>query len=118
LKATTNSFLPHATYGLVTDEVLYKFAQGKTYAFLAGTKLLSKFESASRFREAEEVVHRLNIFRGIFGFDKSDKRETKKRSALLNSSLVWDTGASFGLTPFRADFIDYVERSIPVNNFL
>jgi hypothetical protein len=23
--------------------------------------------------------------------------------------LIWDTGASAGLTPFRSDFIDYVE---------
>ena len=23
--------------------------------------------------------------------------------------LVWDTGASYGLTPFSIDFIDYVE---------
>jgi hypothetical protein len=30
--------------------------------------------------------------------------------------LVWDTGASFGLTPFRGDFIDYVECSIPVRD--
>ncbi len=30
--------------------------------------------------------------------------------------LVWDTGASFGLTPFRQDFIDYVEVEIPVKD--
>jgi hypothetical protein len=23
--------------------------------------------------------------------------------------LIWDTGASAGLTPFRSDFIDYVK---------
>jgi len=27
--------------------------------------------------------------------------------------LVWDTGASYGLTPFRSDFIDYVQCEIP-----
>ena len=30
--------------------------------------------------------------------------------------LIWDTGASFGLTPFRSDFIDYVECDIPVRD--
>ena len=30
--------------------------------------------------------------------------------------MVWDTGASFGLTPFCGDFIDYVECCIPVND--
>jgi hypothetical protein len=28
--------------------------------------------------------------------------------------LIWDTGASFGLTPFISDFIDYVKCKIPV----
>ena len=30
--------------------------------------------------------------------------------------LVWDTGASFGLTQFRSDFIDYVEADIAVKD--
>ena len=34
----------------------------------------------------------------------------------MNCPLVWDIGASFGLTPFEADFIDYVECRIPVND--
>ena len=29
--------------------------------------------------------------------------------------LIWDTGASFGLTPFRSD-IDYVKCEIPVRD--
>ncbi len=28
--------------------------------------------------------------------------------------LIWDTGASAGLTPFRSDFIDYVKCEIDV----
>ena len=35
---------------------------------------------------------------------------------IKSSPLVWDTGASFGLTPFQKDFIDYTESSISVNN--
>ncbi len=30
--------------------------------------------------------------------------------------LIWDTGASFGLTPFRSDFIDYVKCELPVRD--
>jgi hypothetical protein len=30
--------------------------------------------------------------------------------------LVWETGASFGLTPFRGDFLDYVECKITVRD--
>ena len=55
------------------DKVLCEFVKGKADIFLAGTRLLSKFESADRSREAEDVVQRLNTFRGIFGFDKNGK---------------------------------------------
>ena len=30
--------------------------------------------------------------------------------------LVWDMGASYGLTPFRSDFIEYLECDIPVKD--
>jgi len=30
--------------------------------------------------------------------------------------LIWDTGASSGLTPFRSDFIDYVKCEIDVRD--
>ena len=30
--------------------------------------------------------------------------------------LIWNLGASFGLTLFRNDLIDYVEADIPVKN--
>ena len=33
-----------------------------------------------------------------------------------DTNLIWDTGASFGLTPFRCDFIDYVECNIEVKD--
>ncbi len=33
-----------------------------------------------------------------------------------NLILIWDTGASYGLTPFWSDFIDYVKCQIPVRD--
>jgi hypothetical protein len=30
--------------------------------------------------------------------------------------LIWDTVASFGLTPFWSDFIDYVKCKLPVRD--
>ena len=38
--------------------------------------------------------------------------------------LIWDTGTSFGLTPFKSDFIHYMKYNTPVkevtkvNNFI
>ena len=37
-------------------------------------------------------------------------------ASFVNCPLVWDTGASYGLTPFRGDFLDYEECSIPVQD--
>ena len=34
----------------------------------------------------------------------------------FNCPLIWDSGASFGLTPFKADFIHYEEVQIPVKD--
>ena len=38
---------------------------------------------------------------------------TKNPKSLI---LIWDTGASFWLNPFRSDFIDYVEANIAVKD--
>ena len=116
LQTNTGCVLSHADNGVVPDKNLCKFIKSNTDIFLAGIILLSKFEFSDRSKETEEVVQRLNIFSGIFGFDKNGKRKPKKRSAFLNCPLVWDTGTSFGLTPFQADFIGYVKCRIPVNN--
>ena len=39
--------------------------------------------------------------------------ETNNTKSLI---LIWDTGASFGITPFRSDFIDYVKADIAVKD--
>ena len=102
---------------MAPEKVLCEFVNDKANTFLAVSKLLSKFESVDRSRGAKEVVQRLNtLFCGISGFDKSVKRESKERSTFLNFPLVWDTGASCGLTLFCTDFIGYVECSIPVKD--
>ena len=54
--------------------------------------------------------HRFNLLlesqHGIFDLRKS----------FVNCPLIWDTGASYGLTPFRGDFLDYEECNIPVQD--
>ena len=115
--ASMDSFQPHAEYGLVPEEVLNMFVAGRGDTFLAAARLRSKFKSADQLKGAEEVVRRLNHFRVVLGLDSNNKKSLKrKRSTFKNCPLVWDTGASFGLTPFRNDFIDYIECSIPVND--
>ena len=47
-----------------------------------------------------------------------DQDVPRKRQTFKSCPLVWDTGALFGLTPFRQEFIDYTECSIPVNDIV
>ena len=89
LQANIDSFLSHANNDMVPDEVMCEFVKGKYNVFLAGTRLLTKFESAGRSREIEEVVQWLNTFCGIFDFGKNGKHEPKKRSTCLNCPLIW-----------------------------
>jgi hypothetical protein len=37
---------------------------------------------------------------------------------LRSLNLIWGTGASYGLTPFCSDFINYVECDIPVQDVI
>ena len=39
-----------------------------------------------------------------------------QKPSFANTPLVWDCGASLGLTPYRAGFFDYVEVGIAVND--
>ena len=34
----------------------------------------------------------------------------------MSTPLIWDTGVSYGLTPFRNDFVDEVETDVPVKD--
>jgi len=73
--------------------------------------------------DAQKAVHHLNVFllqeKSVFGTSKC-----RDLTPLYNNShsdfkrlpLVWDTGASQGLTPFLNDFIHYVKCDIPVND--
>jgi len=109
----TDSFLPHAEFGVVPKDVLIK-VEDRASTFLAAARLKSKLESADRSRVAEEVVQRANIFTSTY---QTKCKDTGKRCHTFKTCpLVWDTGASAGLTPFRCDFIDYMECQLPVND--
>ncbi len=51
---------------------------------------------------------------GLSKKDKSIKRESKVD--FKDTPLVWDTGATHGLTPFMKDFIHYHLCDIPVKD--
>ena len=62
---------------------------------------------------AQSVVNRLNVFRCSL---ETNAGHCNHSNSFASTPLVWDTGASLGLTPYRADFVDYVEDNIPVRD--
>ena len=96
-----------------SDEMLEAFCSAGH--FLGPTQLAKGFDREDHSAVAQATVDRMNSHRvnllleaqhGIF----------KLRTSFIDCPLVWDTGASYGLTPFRGDFIDYEECSIPVQD--
>ena len=69
-------------------------------------------EFAKNNKAVEQIKQRLNLCSVALG----SKENGPSTVTYWNCPLVWDTGASFGLTPFCGDFIDYIECRIPVND--
>ena len=89
------------------------FCDGSQY-FLSFPRLIDKFTEMEHLKNIETLCQRLAI-NSDRSLDKRtyNDRENKNPKDII---LVWDTGASFGLTPFRSDFIYYVEADIPVKD--
>ena len=109
LSADSDSFAPFATYGLIPEEVLSKFCEERAHTFMSTTRLMKSFDNMSLLDGAKQTAKGLSLFRSV-------SEAPRERATFTACPLVWDTGASFGLTPFRGDFIHYTECSIPVND--
>jgi hypothetical protein len=80
--------------------------------FLQLPRLLSQFRSIDHKKNISSCIAQVAALWGTF--ENHSVGGTIKDSCTL--ILIWDTGALFGLTPFRSDFIDYVECDILVQD--
>ena len=96
---------------MIPDELLTKFCCEQGTTFLGATKLIQKFGTLSLEEGVKSTIKHLNILQAAGSTNAS---HTAKRTTFKNCPLVWDTGASFGLTPFRGDILYYVECEIMV----
>ena len=102
----------------ISNTVLHNWCYGDR-DFTQLPRLLRSLEGSQQLNElkdlstAQSVVDRLHVFRCSL---ESKTAPCNPASSFENTPLVWDTGASLGLTPYRADFIDYVEVNIPVKD--
>lgn len=73
----------------------------------------SSFSVADHVKLIQQSLHRTSVLNGRVVENCPGHGQHKDPRSLM---LIWDTGASFGLTPFRSDFVDYVECDIPVKD--
>ena len=62
LGAASDSFVPFASYGLVPEEVLTKFCEGRADMFLSTTQLIRTFNNVSLLDGVEQTVKQLSLF--------------------------------------------------------
>ena len=70
---------------------------------------MRKMDVKDHGENAQQTVSRANHFTLELG-------SSFNKATPWDCLFVWDTGASFGLTPFRGDFIDYIECRISVKD--
>ena len=94
----------------VPDDLLTEFTKSiNPLSFIHQVKALSE---GDHHHDVQPTVNRMNMFRARFL--ESGGCLKHNDLAFTSMPMVWDTGASFGLTPFREDFIDYEPCRIPV----
>ncbi len=70
---------------------------------------------------AQHAVNQMNAFllQQTISFGLSKKDKSIKQESMVDfkhTLLIWDTGATHGLTPFLKDFIHYHSCDIPVKD--
>ena len=110
LSGATPKFNLHLPF---SEATLNKFCEQTD--FLGTMKLFRAFEEDDHSKTAQETINRMNSHRISLMLEAGSEMQSKATS-FKHCPLIWDTGASYGLTPFRGDFIDYEECSIPVQD--
>jgi hypothetical protein len=95
----------------IKSSTLNKFCSGN-HDFLPLPRLVNSFGN-SKFHEnnIKSCLSRAAILRGMFDVHHAGCTRDPKTMV-----LIWDTGASAGHTPFRSDFIDYVEVDFEIRD--
>ena len=81
--------------------------------FCSLLRLLQNLDSHQSPSTISSAIQRLNLFRSSTDFHRILECTLHTPDDTL---LVYDLGASAGLTPFKSDFFDYVKCSIPVRD--
>ncbi len=90
-------------------EVLDEFCNEKGEFFLGLPKLMQKLD----VKQYGDNTYQSVIHANHFAFELIPPHN---KVTFHNCVLIQDAGASFRLTPFHSDFVDYIECQLPVKN--
>lgn len=77
--------------------------------------LLGKVHVTFSEEDAKRTVLRANLLASNLRLNENSSGHGP-RPTFKDMPLIWDTGASSGLTPFRSDFLTYEECDIPIKD--
>ena len=97
----------------VSDATLAYFCDG-SQNFPSLPRLMYKFIYMEHVQNVEKLCQRLDVLSDCYSENRSYSAHQKNDPKTL--ILIWALGASFGLTTFHSDFIDYVKGYIPVKD--
>ena len=100
----------HRKYYFYNEQLMEKSDPLGFFHLMKGLDPVDEMEHAAN---AEQLLERMNFFRAQ-AYEAG--QSTSEGVTFESLPLVWDSGASFGLTPFRDDFIDYQKCDIPVKD--
>jgi hypothetical protein len=81
------------------------------------SKFIAEQDHAKNMKKIKLMLKKCGIKRiSMLGSAMEVQRLLPARPDYHSTPMIWDTGATFGLTSFRGDFIDYVEVEIPVRD--
>ena len=108
----TPSSTGHFSLPKLSDETINKFCNDENRDFLQLLSTLKCFDNSDLVGTAQQSVSHQNTVRSMLE-SSPNKNIPASFSEIV---LAWDPGASYGLTPFQSDFVDYVECNIPVKD--
>ena len=86
------------------------FCEDESHDFLKFPQLMSTFHKVDHVVNVNALLKRVNLLYENLVIQQGSFKDPQ------TLMLAWDTDASFGLTPFRSDFIDYMKCNIPVKD--
>ena len=72
--------------------------------------ILCEFAQQDHTSCSQQAMGCLNIFKSTLDVWKYVDTAATFKTMIF----AWNTGESFGLTPFKSDFVNYIEHFIPV----